>query len=174
MKWKILEQVIITKKCPQRKTLHILKTDVLELSDTKNIGKVLIKLISFFNYIKYWYYNTSSLQLYCLPRQLNQISLWKIGTLFQRNPHPVLHQFPCFLLPHSTTCHNYWKYQTICQAKPIKFMIKLSTDHNTFLVKHATYQKVESLRATSLSKLENMVNSNSIFNTNCPEFSTKW
>ena len=53
MKWKILEQVIITKKCPQRKTLHILKTDVLELSDTKNIGKVLIKLISFFNYIKY-------------------------------------------------------------------------------------------------------------------------
>ena len=75
MKRKILEQVIITKKCPQRKTLHILKTDVLELSDTKNIGKVLIKLISFLNYIKYWYYNTSSLQLYCLPRQLNQISL---------------------------------------------------------------------------------------------------
>ena len=45
-------------------------------------------------------------------------------------------------------------------------MIKLSTNHNTFLVKHATYQKVESLKATSLSKLENIVNSNSIFNTN--------
>ena len=173
MQRKILEQVIITKKSPQRKTLHILKTNVFELLNTKNIGQLLIKLISFLNYIKCWYYNTPSVQLPCLPRHLSQISPWPIETLIQRNPHPVLHQFPCFFLPHSITRHNYWIYQTIWQTKPIKFMIKLYTNHNTFLVKHATYQKVESLRAASLSKLDNMVTSNSIFNTKCPEFSTK-
>ena len=42
------------------------------------------------------------------------------------------------------------------------------------MVKHATYQNAESLKSISLSKLENMVNSNSIFNTKCAELSTKW
>ena len=64
-------------------------------------------------------------------------------------------------------------YQTICQAKPIKFIIKLYRNHNTLLIKHATYQKTESSRAASLSKLDNMVNNNSIFNTNYAEFFTK-
>ena len=54
-----------------------------------------------------------------------------------------------------------WMYQTWCQAKPIKFIIKLYINHNTFLAKH--HQIVESLRATSLSKLDitfnNMLNS---------------
>ena len=54
-----------------------------------------------------------------------------------------------------------WMYQTWCQAKPIKFIIKLYINHNTLLAKH--HQKVESLRATSLSKLDitfnNMLNS---------------
>ena len=40
MQRKILEQVIITKKSPQRKTLHILKTNVFELLNTKNIGQL--------------------------------------------------------------------------------------------------------------------------------------
>ena len=35
------------------------------------------------------------------------------------------------------------------------------------------HKKAESLRAASLSKLDNMVNSNSIFNTKCAESSTK-
>ena len=35
-------------------------------------------------------------------------------------------------------------------------------------------QKAESLRAASLSKLDNMVNSNSIYKQKCAEFSTKW
>ena len=42
------------------------------------------------------------------------------------------------------------------------------------MVKHATYQNAESLKAIFLSKLENMVNNNSIFNTKCAELSTKW
>ena len=56
----------------------------------------------------------------------------------------------------------------------MKFVINLYANHNTLLVKHATYHIAESLRAASLSKLDNRVNSNSIFNTKCPEFSTKW
>ena len=40
--------------------------------------------------------------------------------------------------------------------------------------KQVTYQKVESLRDVFLPKLDNTVNNNSIFNTKCHEFSTKW
>ena len=63
----------------------------------------------------------------------------------------------------------YWIYQTIWQSKPIKFIKKLYTDHNTLWVKHATHRKAESLRAGSLSKLGDMVNSNSVFNTEYAE-----
>ena len=62
----------------------------------------------------------------------------------------------------------------MCQVKPIKYIIKLYTDPNILWVKHATYEKAESLKSTSLSKLDNMVNNNSIFNTKYAEFSTKW
>ena len=52
-----------------------------------------------------------------------------------------------FLLPNSTTDHHkYWIYQTICQAKSIKFIIKLYTDHNSLWVKHVTFQRAESLK----------------------------
>ena len=62
----------------------------------------------------------------------------------------------------------------MCKAKSINFIIKLYTDYNIFWVKHATHQKDESLRATSHSKLDNMVNNNSIFNIKYTEFSRKW
>ena len=62
--------------------------------------------------------------------------------------------------PQATTSIGY---TTICKAKPIKFISKLYTDHNTLWVKHATHQKAESLRTASLSKLDNMVNNKSIF-----------
>ena len=64
--------------------------------------------------------------------------------------------FLCLVLPHLTTSHNYWIYQTLCQAKPVKVIIKLYANHNTLLVKHATYQN---------AALDNTVNNNSIFNT---------
>ena len=38
----------ITKTCTQRKTLHALKIDLFELSDNKNIGKLLSKYELFF------------------------------------------------------------------------------------------------------------------------------
>ena len=72
--------------------------------------------------------------------------------------------FP-FFLPYSTIRHNYWIYQTICQVKPSKFIIKLYTNHNILLVKHGTYKNVERLRATSLSKSGITVHNKSIFNT---------
>ena len=53
------------------------------------------------------------------------------------------------------------------------FIIKLCADHNTLCVKHTTHQKAQSSRATSISKLDNTVNNNSIFNTKYAEFSTK-
>ena len=48
----------------------------------------------------------------------------------QHNPHHVFHQFPSFVLNHSTTSHHkYWIYPDIC-----KFVSKLYTDHNTLWV----------------------------------------
>ena len=51
--------------------------------------------------------------------------------------------------------------------------IELYTDLNTLWVKHATHQKVVSLGAASLSKLDNMVNNNSISNAKYAEFTIK-
>ena len=90
-----------------------------------------INLTSVLIHLKYRYYNNPSLELHCLPRHLSQISPWPTKTPLQRNPHHVLHLFPYSFLPHSTTRHNYWIYQTIRQAKPIKFIIKLYTNDNT-------------------------------------------
>ena len=82
--------------------------------------------------------------------------------------------FPILYYPHSTTRHHkYLIYQTICQAKLVKFIIKLYTDDNNLWLKHTTHQKAEPLRAASFSKLDNTA-SNSIFNTKYSEFSTKW
>ena len=50
---------------------------------------------------------------------------------------------------------------------------KLYEDHNTLKIKHAAHQKAESLRAASLSKLNNRVSNNSILNTKYVQFSTK-
>ena len=56
----------------------------------------------------------------------------------------------------------------------MKVIIKLYADHNSLWTKHTTNQKSGSLRVTSLSKLDNMINNDFIFNTKYAEFSTKW
>ena len=79
-----------------------------------------------------------------------------------------------FCPTHSTTRHHkYWINQIIFQAKPTKFIIKLYTGFNTLWVKHATHERAESLRASSLSKLDNTVNNGSISNTKYAEFSVE-
>ena len=62
----------------------------------------------------------------------------------------------------------------MCQNKSIKFIIKLYTNHNIEWVKHDSDEKVESLKATFLSKLGNTVNNNSIFTRKYVGFSEKW
>ena len=86
----------------------------------------------------------------------------------------AISHFLYFILPYLNTRHNYWVYQTICQAKSIKFTIKIDANHYILLIKHVTIQQAEPLRAASLSKLYSTENHNSIFNTKCAEFSTKW
>ena len=134
-----------------------------------------INILAVLIHLKYWYCNSPYLELSCLPHHFCQTLPQPTETPLWSNSNHVLHQSPYYALPHLTTRHHKcWIYQTICQAKPIKFIIKLYKDHNTLGVKHTTHQKAESLRPGSLSKLENTVNKSSIFKTNYADFSTKW
>ena len=112
-----------------------------------------IKLILVQIHLKYWYCNTLSLQVPLFPRRLCLNAPWPTETLLNTILIMFLIGFPIFLLPHSTTYRNYWIYQTIYQANSVKCIIKLYTNHNTLLVKRATYQKSESVRVASLSKI---------------------
>ena len=151
---------------------HIIK--ILEIV-CRNMNCFLwVKLISVLIHLKYLYCNTSCLERLCLPRHLSWNLPCPSEIPLQRNPYLVLHQFSYLVLPHSTTHYNYWMYQTICQDKPIKSIIKLCTNHNTLFVKHVTYRKTEPLRVVSLSKLDNTVSNSSVFNTKCAECSLKW
>ena len=93
----------------------------------------------------------------------------------QHNPHHVLHQFPFLFLPNLTTSYcQYWIYQIIRKAKLFKCVSKLHKNHNSLWIIHATHQKANSLRAPSLSKLDNMLNNSSIFDKKYAEVLTKW
>ena len=125
-----------------------------------------IKLIPVLIYLKYWYYNSQRQKLSCLHHHFCMILPLPTEIPIQHNPHHVLYRFPYFVLTHETTCrHNYWIYQTISQAKPIKFVVKLYLDHHNLGVKHPTDQNAESFRDGFLSKLANTVNNKSIFST---------
>ena len=133
-----------------------------------------IKLIPVVLYLKYWCYNSPYLQLACLPHHLCQMFHFTNWNPLQHNPHHVFHRFLYFVLTNWTTSHHkYWIYQTISKANPINFIIKLYKDHNVLWVKHATHKKAESLRAASLLKFDNMVNSDSIFNAKYAKLSAK-
>ena len=178
-----MENFCITKKCTRYILSSALKTDVFEIPDNKNIGKLFPKYeLLFLDQAKSSSDPSEILILQfpipralCLSHHLCQILPQPTETPLQHNPHHVLHRFPYFVLPDSTTrYHKYWIYQTIWEAQPIKSIVKLYTDHNTLWVKHATHQKAESLRATSLSKLDNNVNNSSMFNTKYAQYFTKW
>ena len=156
---KILGKVFITMNCIQHKTLHALKVDLLEMSDNKNIWKLLSK----YELFSLDQANTTKPHPYSFPTPLAisiKFPLGQLKPLFNVifiKLHHVLYGLPYFFLPHSNTWHNYWICQTISQAKPIKFNIKIYTNHNTLLVNHTTYKKTETLRADSLSRSDNMV-----------------
>ena len=111
------------------------------------------KLIPVLLHLKYWSYDSPYIELTWIPHHLYQVLSYPTETPLQPNNHHLLQWFSYFVLPHSTKRHHkYWLYQTIWQAKPIKFIIKLFTDHHTLWVKHATHQKTESSRAAIPSK----------------------
>ena len=178
----MLEKIFITKNFSQFKTSHTSKIDVFRTTDNKNIGNMFSKYELFL--LDQAYSSSDLSQILILRFPIFRASLPPSPSLpnFQpteaplhHNPPHVLRQIPYFVLPYLTTHHDkYWLYQTMRQAKQIKFMIKLYTDDNNLWIKHVTHQKAEPLRAASLSKLESKVNNHSIFNTKYSKFSTKW
>ena len=126
-------------------------------------------------HLKYLYYSYPYLEFHYLPQHVCQILPQPTETPLQHNTYHVHHRFLYFVIPHLTThYYKHWIYQTMSQVKPIKCIFKLYTDHNILWGKHTTHQKADSLRVTSLSKLENTVNNNnSIFNTKYAGFYTK-
>ena len=119
---KILKKVFMTKKCTQRKILHTLKTDLFELPDNTNIGKLFSNYELFSLDQANFSSDTSQILIlqYPHPRAslppLPSLSNFPLPTKtpLQRHPHRVLHRFPHFFLPHSATRSNYWIYQIIC------------------------------------------------------------
>ena len=67
----------------------------------------------------------------------------KLKLLFNATPIMFSIGFPIFFP--TPFDHTYWIYQTICQIKPIRFIIKAHRNHNTLLIQHTTYPKQESL-----------------------------
>ena len=116
-----------------------------------------IKLIPALIHLKYWYYIPPS-------PSLSNFTLANWNPL-QHNLHHVLHQYPYFVLHHSTTSyHKSLIYQTRCKGKLFKFISKLYTDHNSLWVKQAIHQKAEFLKAAStwsspsLSSIQSILN----------------
>ena len=157
---KILAKVFIINKFTQCKTSRSLKINVFEITNNKTIAKLFSEYeLLLFNQANFSSDPSQTLILrFPMPRT-------------SHNHHYGLHWFPYFVLPHST---KYWLHKTKWQAKPIKFIIKLFTDHHISCSRHATHQKAKSLGAAFLSKLDNSVNNNSIFNTKYAELFTKW
>ena len=131
------------------------------------------KLISVLIHLRYWYYNTPSLQLPCLPRHPCQIPLWSTETPFQRNPYHVLHRFPYFFPTPFDHMLQLLNIPNHMRNQANQIIINLYTKYKTWLVQQATYQKSEFLRATALSKLDKTVSNNFIFNTKSLVFSAK-
>ena len=100
-----------------------------------------------------------------------QILPYPAETPLQHDPHYVFHRFLYFVHTPSQVLDK--SNHIPSQAKPIKLIINLYADHNIIWANHVTHPKAESLRADSLTKLDNTVNNNSISNTNYVDVSIK-
>ena len=92
----------------------------------------------------------------------------------RRRPYHILYQFPYFVLPirpQATTSIGYTKPY----AKPSHSSLLLTYIQIIILVAQTRYPpKSWVWRVASQSKLDNMVNNSSLFNTKYAEFSTNW
>lgn len=99
------EKVFITRKCtpciteltkthltPSKNSNYLIITKLESVFKNKNCFSW-IKLISFLIHFKYWYYNTSSLELPCLRFHLFQILPWSTETSRQQNHHHAFHWY---------------------------------------------------------------------------------
>ena len=78
--------------------------------------------------------------------------------------------FPYPIQPHATSIGYTKAYAKTRQSNPLSCYIQII---KPYMGQTHIHQKADSLSAASLSKLDNMVNSKSIFNTKCLEFSRK-
>ena len=78
--------------------------------------------------------------------------------------------FPYPIQPHATSIGYTKAYAKTRQSNPLSCYIQII---KPYIGQTHIHQKADSLSATSLSKFDNMVNSKSIFNTTCVEFSRK-
>ena len=142
---------------------HIIK--ILEnFFQNKNLF-LWIKLISILLHFSYWYYNIASLELLCLTCHLCQISPWLTETPLQ---YIFFIGFP--ILSYPIRQHATIPGCTKAYAKPSQQIYYQAICKSLYLIGYTRYlQKFESLRAASLSKLDNTVNNNSIFNTDCAD-----
>ena len=177
---KILEKVFINKIFNQWKTSSTIKIDVYEIPDNKNIVKLFSKYEPlFFNHsisdpsqILTLQFPTPGASLPVSPSMSNfilanlspsstqylscssSVSLFFL-TSFDQTPPQVL-DIPKHVPNQSNVLSSY-------------VQIIISYESNMLPIK-----KPESLRTTSLSKLDNTVNKNSLFNTKYTGSFTKW
>ena len=150
------------------------------MPDNKNIGKLFSKYkLLFLDQI-----NSSSdpSQTLMLQFPISRASLIISVKFYPSQLKPFFNTiFTMFLIgfpilsypirPQVTTSIRYTK--AYAKSNLSKFIVKLYADHKNVLIKHARHQKAESLRSASLSKLENTIKNNYIFNTKYTEFSIK-
>ena len=153
---KILQKVFITKKFTRFKTSHILKIDEFEIPGNKSIGKLFAKEELLFldqansssnlSWILILQFPIPRASLPPSPSLSNFTTAnWNSYSTQSSSCSSSVSLFSP--TPFDHTLPRVLDIQTTDQAKPIKFIIKLYADHNTLWVKHATYQKAESLRA---------------------------
>ena len=169
MLWKILEKFFITKNFTQSKTSRTFKIDKFKISDNKNIRNFFSKYeLLFFDQTNS---SSGSSQLLILQFPIPRSSLppsLSLSNFALANGNPYPKQSSSCFSSVSVFCPTRFNH-----ISP-QFIIKLYSDHNTLTVKYTSHQKAESLTGAYLSKLDNTVNSNSIFTTKYVEFPTKW
>ena len=160
--WKrssLLRKAFITKKFTQCKTSRIIKIEVFEIPNNKNIGKLFSKY-----------------ELVFLHQANSSFDPSKILMLQFPTPRASLPASPSLLNITLANCNPFSTQSSPCSSLVFVFcptpfdhtppqVLDIYTYHNTLWVKHATHQKAESLRAASLSKLDNKVNKYLIENT---------
>ena len=77
-----------------------------------------IKLLPVLIHLKYWYYNTPSLEISCLANHLCQISLWLTETPIQHNMETIILFIGFPILPNPIWPHATGIVYTKPYAKP--------------------------------------------------------